>query len=579
MIYVKEINPPIKMSGLSSFIITPEAYSKEVYDIISRLTINRYDPKNTKKEPYYYLERDGFWEISCVDIKSFLEQATKLDDIHLELVETNEDKQLKKELSQEEIESFKLKPFKHQIEAINFTLTKKGKWLLLDSMGLGKTGTIIYTAEILKRRGLIDHCLIICCVNAIKENWANEIKKFSNETYTILGKKIGKRGGISYASIPERAKILKNPIEEFFIITNIETIASDVIVEAFKKSKNNFGMIAVDEIHMANNKNSIRGHNLLKLEADYKIAATGTLITNSPISAYLPLAWTENDKSTLTTYRPQYEVKGEITGQVVGYKNLEVLQEEIATCSMRRTLDQVRDDMPPKIVSYDYIDLDKSHLEFYNNIKNGIIDERAKVDLTNGNLLALTTRLRQASVDPMILTDTEQKSTKLERCVELVDELVSQGEKVLILSNFVPPLKRLEKMLAKYNPLMCIGELKDDVVMHNNLLFQEDPNYKVALGTHKRVGTGLTFNSAAYLIMLDTPWTYSSFAQSSDRIYRVNNTRPAYIKVLVNNNTIDERVLELIETKKDLGDILVDGKKINITPAMAKEMRKIIMEL
>ena len=350
-------------------------------------------------------------------------------------------------------------------------------------------------------------------------------------------------------------------------------------MEAFKKSKNNFGMIAVDEIHMANNKNSIRGHNLLKLDADYKIAATGTLITNSPISAYLPLAWTGNDKSTLTTYRPQYEIKGKIVGQVIGYKNLEVLQEEIATCSMRRTLDQVRDDMPPKIISYDYIDLDKSHQDFYNNIKQGIIDERAKIELTNGNLLALTTRLRQASVDPMILTDTEQKSTKLERCVELVDELVSQGEKVLILSNFVPPLKRLEKMLAKYNPLMCIGELKDDVVMHNNLLFQEDVNYKVALGTHKRVGTGLTFNSAAYLIMLDLPWTYSAFAQSSDRIYRVNNTRPAYIKVLINNNTIDERVLELIEAKKDIGDILVDGKNINISPDLAKEMKKIIMEL
>lgn len=60
MIYVKEINPPVKMSGLSSFIVTPETNSNLVYDIISRLTVNRYDPKNTKKEPYYYLERDGF---------------------------------------------------------------------------------------------------------------------------------------------------------------------------------------------------------------------------------------------------------------------------------------------------------------------------------------------------------------------------------------------------------------------------------------------------------------------------------------------------------------------------------------
>ena len=94
MIYVKEINPPVKMSGLSSFIVTPETNSNLVYEIISRLTVNRYDPKNTRKPPYYYLERDGFWEISSVDIRSFLEQATKLDDIHLELDESKSENKL-----------------------------------------------------------------------------------------------------------------------------------------------------------------------------------------------------------------------------------------------------------------------------------------------------------------------------------------------------------------------------------------------------------------------------------------------------------------------------------------------------
>ena len=105
----------------------------------------------------------------------------------------------------------------------------------------------------------------------------------------ILGKKIGKRGGVSYASIAERAEILKNPIKEFFVITNIETIRNEAIVKAINKSKNNFGMIAVDEIHRCANKKSSQGDHLLKLNAAYKIAATGTLITNSPLSAYLPL--------------------------------------------------------------------------------------------------------------------------------------------------------------------------------------------------------------------------------------------------------------------------------------------------
>jgi SNF2 family DNA or RNA helicase len=68
-----------------------------------------------------------------------------------------------------EIESFKSRPFEHQIEGINFLL-QHPKALLLDSMGLGKTAEIIWTAEVLKHRGLIDHCLIICGVNSVKQN-------------------------------------------------------------------------------------------------------------------------------------------------------------------------------------------------------------------------------------------------------------------------------------------------------------------------------------------------------------------------------------------------------------------------
>ncbi len=72
-------------------------------------------------------------------------------------------------LTQPEIDQFRFKPFQHQIEGINFGLTKN-KWLLLDSMGLGKTNEIIWYAETLKRRGLIDHCLVICGVDSLRQN-------------------------------------------------------------------------------------------------------------------------------------------------------------------------------------------------------------------------------------------------------------------------------------------------------------------------------------------------------------------------------------------------------------------------
>ena len=157
-------------------------------------------------------------------------------------------------------------------------------------MGLGKSLEIIGLAETLKRRGEIDHCLVICGVDSLRQNWKREIQKFSTETVMVLGEKISKKGKISYATLPERAKIIKEPISEFFVVVNAATLRSDDVIAAMLKSKNKFGMIAVDEAHRFATKSSQQGSNLLKLKADYKIAATGTLLINSPISCYMPLA-------------------------------------------------------------------------------------------------------------------------------------------------------------------------------------------------------------------------------------------------------------------------------------------------
>lgn len=392
-----------------------------------------------------------------------------------------------------------------------------------------------------------------------------------------MGEKISKKGRVTYSTVDARAEELKNPIEEFFIITNIETIRSDKIVEAFAKSKNRFGMVAIDEVHKCSNKSSQQGSNVLKLQADFKVAATGTLITNNPINSYLPLSWTDNDQATLTNYKSQYCKFGGFSGyEIVGYQNLDLLREEVESCSVRRTLDQVKSDMPPKSVTVEYLEMDPAHEKFYEAIKEGVKEEADKVELHPGNLLALTTRLRQATACPSILTSNAVESTKINRCIEIVEELVGQGEKVVVMSNFKEPIYQLAKALDRYKPLINTGDIADDQIARNVKAFQEDPSVKIFLGTHARVGTGLTLNAAMYLICIDTPFTYASFSQSCDRIYRINNTRPAIITTLVCKNTIDERVAEILERKRELGDYLVDGK---MSDGLADEMRRIILEL
>lgn len=570
MIRITEISPCRKMTGKSSFLINFD-FNQKIVDTLKTIPT------------YYYHKSDYSWEIPINYLSMALEALTFIDDVYLHLLpdESDNPKQIDFKLTKTEIDQFRFKPFDHQIEGINFGLDPKHtKWLLCDSMGLGKTNEIIWYAETLKRRGLINHCLIICSVDSLRQNWKKEIQKFSTESVLVLGEKVSKKGKVSYASVDQRAKQLLEPIEEFFVVVNVATLRSDKVIEAFKKSKNKFGLIAVDEAHKISNKSSQQGANLLKLNSPYKIAATGTPIVNSPLSAYLLLAWTDNDKSTLTTYKSNYCEFGGFGGkQVIGYKNLDVLKEEMDSCSIRRTLDQVRDDMPLKTIHYEVIEMSDAHRKFYDAVKEGVKEEADRVELKSGNLLALTTRLRQATACPAILTTQDILSSKLERCVEIVEDLVSQGEKVVILSTFKEPIYQLAKLLEKYKPLVATGDVDDQIAFSRMDQFQNDPISKVFMGTHGKCGTGFTLNAASYMICIDTPYTYSSFSQSTDRIWRVTNTRPAFITVLTCGDSIDERVAAIVENKKELADFLVDGKENSISSGLKDELMKIIKEL
>ena len=575
IITLQEISPPIKLSGLSSIIV--------------KFNYNQYIIDTLKTFPtYYYHKKDKTWEIPISYLGRLLDSLTFFDDMQLELLDTPKSQQFRlhrqynlEPLSEIEKISFKMKPFSHQIDAINYGLSHE-KWLLLDSMGLGKTNSIIWLAEILKRRGLIDHCFVICGVNSLKQNWKKEIAKFSTESAVILGEYTTRTGTIRYRSMEKRAQQLREPIEEFFVITNLESLRDDRIIEAFKKSKNRFGLIAFDEAHKAATKSSQQGTNLLKLDAPFKVAATGTLITNNPLSAYVPLSWTDNDKSTLSTYKSQYcNFGGFNNAQVIGFKNLDVLQEEIDSCSLRRTLDQVRSDMPNKTVTLEVLEPNDDQRKFYEAIKEGVKEEADKIELKSANLLALTTRLRQATACPSILTTQNISSCKIDRCVELVQELTSQGEKVVVLSVFKETINELATKLDQFRFSINTGDVPDTVVADNVTRFQDNPDEQVFIGTWGKVGTGWTLNAASYLVCLDTPYTAAMFDQGTDRIWRVNNTRPAFITVLICNDTIDERVQQIIETKKELGDYLVDGKEFSTANStkLDDELRDIIRSL
>ena len=554
------------MSGKTSFLIS-FAYDQKVVDVIKTLPAKQ------------YIKKIQAWEIPSDCLAEALDNLTFLDNIQLILLPETEEvsNQDVFNLTQAEIDQFKFKPFKHQIDGINFLL-KQGKSLLLDAPGLGKSLEMMYYAETLKRRGLIEHCLLITGIAGLRQQWKSEIQKFSTESAIVLGERVNRNGKIVYDSVKERAEQLKHKIDEFWIIMNVESLRDPKIIEAFNKSENKIDLICFDEIHRGvANKNSQSATGLLKLNSKYKVGASGSIIVNSPISAYMSLFWTENDRSTLTNFKSQYcKFGGFNNAQIVGYKNLDTLQEEIDSCSIRRTFDQVKDDMPKKTIDVELVELADDHKKFYEAVKAGVKEEADKVELKSGNLLALTTRLRQATADPAILTSEPITASKLNRVVELVEDIISGGEKVIVMDTFKSSIYTLQKLLAKYNPVIGTGDLADGEVSENINKFRTDPDCKLLLGTSQKIGTGFSMPECKYLIFVSTAWTYSEFNQNCERIYRITSNKPVFIKVLLANDTIDQRVWEVVNNKKDLADYLIDGKE---NPAFMSELRDIITKL
>lgn len=530
---------PNKVPGLTSLFITFD-YQQSIVDVIKSFDCRVWDKKTLT------------WELPISYLSELIKKLCVYDDISI-----NEYREPVSEVKLSRTLEYKTKSFNHQLEAINYGLNHNN-WLLLDVPGLGKTKTIINLIEELKDKKNLQKALVICGVNSLKFNWLNEIHKHSNLTCKILGTRFKKNGSSYIGSLSDRVEDLKSPISEDIIITNIETIRDDKIIKELQREL--FDMIVIDEVHCCKSQSSIQGKHILKLKAKYKIGLTGTILLNSPLDLFVPLKFIEVEKSTLTNFKSYYCTFGGFGGtQIVGYKNTDTLKEELESCSLRRTKDLL--DLPPKNIIEEYVEMNDSQKKFYSDITKGVISDCDKADLSRMTLLSAIGRLRQVTSYPNMLTSSDIKSSKIERALDLTEQIISNGNKVVVFSTFKEPAKHIFSLIP--NSVLVTGEAGEEETAQAIQKFQTDPECKVFIGTWQKCGTGITLTAASYMIFLDTPFTDGVFQQACDRIYRIGTTSPVFIYNLICKDTVDERVLQLVNQKRYLSDYIVDDNLDN----------------
>lgn len=547
MLYVRYGKPTNLIKEESSAYVSFK-WSQEYVDGIKSLPVR------------YWIPSSKEWEIP-------INLVPLLNKIDKEIKELNQLEKQKIEFNLTE-EDFKTKPYRHQIEGVEYGITHTS-WLLGDQQGLGKTKQMIDLAVWKKHHQGMKHCLIICCVNNLKYNWLNEVKIHSNETACVLGvKKKGRE-----PSMTDRIEHLKYGPEEFFWITNIESLRvkkdarshySSEFVDIINKYINSgeIGLIIVDEIHKCKNSTSAQGRGLLKLKGAARIGLSGTLLVSKPLDLYTPLAFIGAIKLNQYQFDCYYSVK-DWFNNVIGYQHLDELQRVMDFNMLRRTKDLL--DLPPKIEKIEYIELSKEERKLYDSLEQDIrseIKEDANLIKSPVSILAKITRLRQVSTHTGLISDKIVKSSKFERLHDILDEARENGEKVIVFTMFKKLAEMAMKEFAEYNPKYIWGQMNQIELQNQVEGFQEGNDFKVLFGVIQAAGTGITLNTASIVVFLDLPWDTATMEQAEDRAHRIGTKKTVTCIRLIAKDTYDERLWRKVLSKGNMSKALVDMEDI-----------------
>lgn len=543
----------LKDSEYSAFIKFD--YNSKIVDAIRELPFRYYNPSETE------------WEVPTNKVEYLINKLKESDIKICGKLTIFEDKNTN--IGLPEGFEFKTKPFSHQLEGVEYGL-KYDRWFLGDEQGLGKSKQVIDIAVARKVMYGYRFCLIVCGVNTLKWNWVNEIHTHSKEDAYILGQR-RKGTKIRIGSTKDKLEDLKlmYDIKEphpYFIITNVESFRDKNIADTISDlcKKGIIGMCAADEMHKMKNPTAQQTKGFLKCLPYCRIGMTGTPLMNSPMDLYVILKWLGYESHAFYSFKQHYCVMGGYGGyEIVGYKNLDQLTAQVREIMLRRLKSEVLD-LPEKIYVDDIVEMEGKQAVMYKEVEAGLKADYINGDIDLTNPLSALIRLRQTTGYPGILSETITESAKLDRMGEIVENCISNDEKVIIFSNWTQMTDAICNKLKSvgYKVGVITGETPDISRQEIVDVFQNSSDLKVLVGTIGAMGTGLTLTAATTVIFVDEPWNKALFDQAVDRAHRIGQKNNITIYSIMCKDTIDERIHNLIYKKGAMSDAIIDGKVV-----------------
>ena len=433
---------------------------------------------------------------------------------------------------------------------------------LADDMGLGKTvqvlALLVRRQAVMREQGVPHRPSMVVVPKSLIFNWMQEAAKFtpSLRVHNHTGQ--------------TRAEGTQSLADTDLILTTYGTLRRD----ALQHREFEFDYVVLDEAQAIKNATSQAAKACRLLRARHRLADTGT-----PVENHIGELWSIfeflNPGQLGSSGRLKRFLMGGRGGSASG-----VVARAVRPYLLRRTKSQVLTDLPEKTEQTLFCELTGPQRIAYDELKehyrrelSGRIGKlgigRSKIAVLEALLRLRQTACHQGLVDPARL---DEPCAKLETLIEQLDEVILEGHKVLVFSQFTSFLAILRRLLeARGMPYEYLdGKTTDrqSRVEH----FQDDPECKLFLVSLKAGGQGLNLTAADYIYILDPWWNPAVEAQAVDRAHRIGQTRKVFAYRLIARDTVEEKILALQDRKRDLADSIVRADESVISSLTAEDV-------